>query len=136
MIIISTKGHIVDGKLLGRHLASMTGGGKSQNYSTLFVHELTHSIQGDYDGDTMQAFWNKDLLDSFKSADPKFADPPQSAQDCLVEANVTVSQVLKEDGDLRDKVPLLQEYLLGSLKDPALVGKYSTWWENSLYSQG
>ena len=50
--------------------------------------------------------------------------------------NIKVSQFLEENQDSDSMVPLLQDYLLGALKSPALVGKYSIWWENSIYSKG
>lgn len=86
----------------------------------------------------MHGFWNKDLLSGFKSADPSLADTPQSVMNSLDETYVKVSQFLEMTSTVSEenKISLMQDYLLGSLKNPAMVGKYSTWWENSIYSNG
>ncbi|KAK7688074.1 hypothetical protein QCA50_008444 [Cerrena zonata] len=93
VIVISVKGHKVQDEILGRHLASMTGG-------------------GDYDGDKMQAFWDPELLKDFKPADPISATEPARVQAALVTENVTVPTVLEtmkpQDGYL-NQILVLQK---------------------------
>ncbi|CAL1696986.1 unnamed protein product [Somion occarium] len=120
VIVVSVKGHKVNGEILGRHLASMTGG-------------------GDYDGDKMQAFWEPTMVFTFKPADPKFATEPASVKDCLSTNNDTVSEVLDQippSSGYLHQIFHLQKYLLRGLIDASLVGNYSKMWEHSIYEKG
>ena len=95
-------------------------------------------IQGDYDGDTMQAFWQPDLVKDFINADIKFLTVPPGAQASTEEITETVEQFkLRMAGkSTDDEVQEIQSYLLAPLKAPSLVGLYSTWWLNSTYKNG
>ncbi|CCM00780.1 uncharacterized protein FIBRA_02822 [Fibroporia radiculosa] len=120
VIVVSTKDHIYGNKLLNRHLASCTGG-------------------GDYDGDMMEVFWKRELVSAFVNADPKFLQEPPGVQFCLSKNTETVAQYLAHtplNGPKEKIICELQAYLLGSLQDSAMVGIYSTWWENSIYASG
>ncbi|KAH9939845.1 RNA dependent RNA polymerase-domain-containing protein [Amylocystis lapponica] len=119
VIVISTEDHHFRNTSLGRHLASMTGG-------------------GDYDGDTMTAFWQPEIVDNFENADPKYAVEPVEVQACLVKNTETVAQFMERVSHVAidDRIREVQKYMLGPLKDPSLVGRYSTWWENSTYVHG
>ncbi|KAI0089888.1 RNA dependent RNA polymerase-domain-containing protein [Irpex rosettiformis] len=116
VIVVSTRGHVVNGEKLNRHLASMTGG-------------------GDYDGDLMSAFWEPKLLENFRCADPRFADEPETVSRCLHKSHVYVRDFLREKSDDL-KISDLQSYLLAPLKNTSMVGKYSKFWENSIYTNG
>ncbi|KZT10358.1 uncharacterized protein LAESUDRAFT_693936 [Laetiporus sulphureus 93-53] len=122
VIVISTKNHTFEGKLLNRHLASMTGGA------------------GDYDGDTMEAYWLPDLVEPFRNADPRFAVEPATVQACLGKNKETVAEFIDRwvtgSCESAEVIHALQPYLLGALKDSNKVGIYSTYWENSIYSNG
>ena len=98
---------------------------------------LTHK-QGDYDGDTMEAFWQPEIVNSFTNANPMFAVEPAEVQACLVKNKETVEQFLaRVPPDNEEKhIRAIQKYLLGPLQDPTLVGKYSIWWENMTYKNG
>lgn len=97
-------------------------------------------FSGDYDGDLMSAFWQPELLEHFKPADPRFADEPSTVEKCLVKSQTTVTEFLgNEEGreiSLDQKISRLQEHLLAPLKDASIVGKYSKYWENSIYANG
>ncbi|KAH9852493.1 RNA dependent RNA polymerase-domain-containing protein [Lenzites betulinus] len=124
VIVVSTKNHLYRGKQLDRHLASLTGG-------------------GDYDGDTMEVFWDPDLVRYFKEPDPrKFAVEPPRVQECLVKNTETVASFLSrvptsDAGEgMEYKISAMQDYLLGALKGSAYVSTYSIWWEKSTYKLG
>ena len=84
----------------------------------------------------MHVFWNNDLLQGFKEADPSLADTPQSVLDSLQQAKFTVTEFLEEHPEPEKDIHLLQGFLLGALRYPGLVGKYSNWWEKSVYQKG
>ncbi|RPD65627.1 hypothetical protein L226DRAFT_543193 [Lentinus tigrinus ALCF2SS1-7] len=121
VIVVSTKSHVFNGESLNRHLASLTGG-------------------GDYDGDTMEVFWDPNIVNGFKTPDPrKYAVEPPKVKECLLKNSETVQEFLTRlPADASDdfKIYSLQTYLLGALQDKSLVGQYSTWWENSTYHNG
>ncbi|KAI0746913.1 RNA dependent RNA polymerase-domain-containing protein [Daedaleopsis nitida] len=121
VIVVSTASHEHEGKSLDRHLASLTGG-------------------GDYDGDTMEVFWDPTIVKHFQSPDPeRFAKEPPDVQNCLLKNAETVKDFnssVSQDTTEYFKIYSLQKYLLGALQDRSLVGQYSTWWENSTYHNG
>ncbi|PIL27621.1 RNA-dependent RNA polymerase [Ganoderma sinense ZZ0214-1] len=121
VIVVSTKSHMFKGESLDRHLASLTGG-------------------GDYDGDTMEVFWDPAIVKAFHSPDPrKFAVEPPAVKTCLHKNAESVTEYLAQVPSTSPeefKIYSLQKYLLGALQDRTLVGQYSTWWENSTYSNG
>ncbi|KAI0706226.1 RNA dependent RNA polymerase-domain-containing protein [Cytidiella melzeri] len=120
VIVVSTKGHIVNGERLDCHLASMTGG-------------------GDYDGDLMSAYWEPSLLEHFKCADKSFAKEPASVSEYVSKAIETAEDFrirVPPDTSIPRQISELQSFLLAQLRDPAVVGTYSTYWENSIYVNG
>ncbi|KAI0344209.1 hypothetical protein BDW22DRAFT_1392606 [Trametopsis cervina] len=120
VIVVSTKGHLVNGETLSRHLASMTGG-------------------GDFDGDTMSAYWQPELVASFNSADKMFADEPKAVSDYIVKTQESGREFLERvppHAPLLYRITELQKYLLAPLKEGSMAGLYSTWWENSIYMNG
>lgn len=86
-------------------------------------------------------FWHPAILQGFKSANASIALEPTSVKDCLQKSDESV-----EDFDRRvsessitskvERIPEFQHYLLGSLRHPSLVGKYSTYWEMAIYKFG
>ncbi|KAI0827045.1 RNA dependent RNA polymerase-domain-containing protein [Trametes gibbosa] len=124
VIVVSTKNHMYHGKQLDRHLASLTGG-------------------GDYDGDTMEVFWDPQLVGAFKEPDPrKFAVEPPKVQQCLIKNTESVTAFLTRvppsgarEG-MEYKISALQDYLLGVLRGSVYVSTYSIWWEKSTYKLG
>lgn len=93
---------------------------------------------GDYDGDTMEAFWAPEILASFKPADKKFASDPAGLQCCLTKDNLTVETFVHRIAakSYQQQISDYQEYLLASLIDASLVGLYSNLWEESIYHKG
>ncbi|KAI0360558.1 hypothetical protein OH77DRAFT_1493021 [Trametes cingulata] len=120
VIVISTKSHMWQGEPLNRHLASLTGG-------------------GDYDGDTMEVFWDPIIVSSFKEPDPRlFASEPPEVQQCLSKSTKAVSAFLREvppTAAAEYRIFALQEYLLGALKR-SHASTYSIWWEKCTYALG
>ncbi|KAL6305950.1 RNA dependent RNA polymerase-domain-containing protein, partial [Sparassis latifolia] len=121
VIIVNTKSHFYGDTDLKRHLASMTGG-------------------GDYDGDTMEVYWQPEIVNQFVNADPaRYAREPPAVQGCLDKDDTTVAQFLTQTANATemDLIIKLQSYLLGPLHgDTAAVGNYSTMWENASYKYG
>ncbi|KAH9838676.1 RNA dependent RNA polymerase-domain-containing protein [Rhodofomes roseus] len=119
VVVVSTKNHLYDGQPLNQHLASMTGG-------------------GDYDGDTLEVFWDPSVVSSFTNANPKYAQEPKQVKAVLSRNPETVPQFLERTSGCSkaDKLAEMQKYLLGSLQNVSRVGTYSNWWLASVYKNG
>ncbi|KAJ7268673.1 RNA dependent RNA polymerase-domain-containing protein [Mycena haematopus] len=74
---------------------------------------------GDYDGDTAIVMWDQEIVGSFVNAPEKYSVEPQGIHSCFT-----------------PKAAELQQYLLGSLRDPSAVGQYSGYHENSIIKHG
>lgn len=139
VVIVSTKGHLVNGERLDRHLLSMLGGGKRCRYVCSVAVKVYVGSVGDYDGDRVQVYWHPEIVRDFRSADKEYATQPDSVEACLEKEGETVKHFLGRMSDAKaEPIPIaeLQKYLLGSLLYTSLVGTISTMWENSLYQQG
>lgn len=95
---------------------------------------------GDYDGDTMEVFWDPALVHAFKEPDPRvFAVEPPEVQQCLKKNTETVAAFLARvppSAPEEYRISALQDYLLAALRGSAYVSTYSIWWEKSTYSLG
>ncbi|KAI0674419.1 RNA dependent RNA polymerase-domain-containing protein [Trametes maxima] len=121
VIVVSTRSHVYKGSSLNRHLASLTGG-------------------GDYDGDTMEVFWEPGIVGSFQEPDPHvFANEPPEVQQSLLKNTESVSSFLTRvpaHSPEAYQISSLQDYLLGALSGRSYVSTYSIWWEKSTYKLG
>ena len=129
VIIFSTQGE--------RSLASMLGGGKSRIHPRKYVTESI-PLAGDYDGDTVYAIWHPEFTEKFKNADPSFADEPPEIQDAFVKNKETVGEFLNRAplADPENHMKSALQFLLGTLKDVSVVGKYSNWHSIAVYTEG
>lgn len=95
-------------------------------------------FEGDYDGDKAKLIWQPELVQDFVNANPSFADPPLNLDSKFEIENKQVHEFLAEiEGCSEDnKINEVQKYLLGTLKDFTLVGKYSNFHEVSVYTNG
>lgn len=93
---------------------------------------------GDYDGDTLEVFWDPILVSHFKNADPVYAHEPDEVQAALSKNPESVRQFMQRTSSSSDDVKLveMQQYLLGSLRNVSRVGTYSNWWMTSAYKVG
>lgn len=128
MIILSVKG--------SRRAADWLAGGKF-HYSVVLVVSHQHS-KGDYDGDRVKLIWQPELVTEFRNAKESFADPPSDLDSKFEVENLRVEEFLSELKDCSDdiKINKIQKYLLGTLKDFSLVGRYSNFHEISVYMDG
>ncbi|KZT73517.1 hypothetical protein DAEQUDRAFT_721575 [Daedalea quercina L-15889] len=119
VVVVSTQNHCFNGEPLGRHLASMTGG-------------------GDYDGDTLEVFWDPSIVSHFDNADPKFAQEPEEVQAALRKNPETVKRFLRRTSSCSGDIKLAetQKYLLGALRNVSRVGIYSGLWLATAYKNG
>ncbi|THH27948.1 hypothetical protein EUX98_g6245 [Antrodiella citrinella] len=117
VIVVSTKGHMVNGTVLDRHLLSMTGG-------------------GDYDGDLLSAYWAPNLVNGFVEADPALANKPPGLDTYLIKPLETVAEFQERVSALEEgsQISQLQRYLLSSLTNPEVVGRINKFWENAVYT--
>lgn len=140
VIVVSTKSHTYQGVPLDRHLASLTGGGKHDVRVSVVYMLSSVNGAGDYDGDTMEVFWDPALVGAFKEPDPRvFAVEPPEVQQCLKKNTETVSAFLARvppSAPEEYRISALQDYLLAALRGSAYVSTYSIWWEKSTYSLG
>jgi hypothetical protein len=83
---------------------------------------------GDYDGDIVQLFWAKELVEGFTNADDGIADLPEGFEaenfdKEVVKGSEFLDVVEKEGMGEEEKVMGMQEFLLGALKDGNSTGQ-------------
>lgn len=93
---------------------------------------------GDYDGDKVLAMWDPEVVSHFQNAPDKFSVEPQGLDLSFTRDTERGEGFLMRLSALSEaeKAPALQQYLLGGLISPFLVGKYSTWHSNAIYRLG
>ncbi len=93
---------------------------------------------GDYDGDKVIAIWQPEIVNAFKNADPKYADPPADLKEQFSKNNETVAefQARLQGSDEAVQIRERQRYLLGPLRDPSIVGQYSNMHDCAVYMKG
>ncbi|KAF5331032.1 hypothetical protein D9619_005263 [Psilocybe cf. subviscida] len=93
---------------------------------------------GDYDGDKVLAMWDPEIVSHFQNAPDKFSVEPQGLDLSFTRDTESGDAFLERFSALSEaeKTPALQRYLLGGLVSPFLIGKYSTWHSNAIYSLG
>ena len=85
----------------------------------------------------MSAYWQPELLEGFKPADKSFATEPESLSKCIRRENESVEAFLSRTRlQPAARISDMQTYLLGNLNNVSLVGRYSNFWENSVYVNG
>ncbi|KAJ7213532.1 RNA dependent RNA polymerase-domain-containing protein [Mycena pura] len=93
---------------------------------------------GDYDGDKAIVIWDSEIVDCFVNAPDKYSNEPEEIESCFTRDDTTVAKFLAEfvDAPPATKAAELQRYLLGSLRDPSVVGKYSSYHDNAVLTKG
>ncbi|KAJ6486858.1 RNA dependent RNA polymerase-domain-containing protein [Mycena sanguinolenta] len=93
---------------------------------------------GDYDGDTAIVIWDGEIVGSFANAPENFSVEPEGIKYCFTRDENTVrsfnSRYAGQPPEI--KAAKLQQYLLGSLRDPSAVGQYSGYHDNSILTRG
>lgn len=125
----STKGH--------RRAADYLGGGKHVlpvYYS--FTQPL--NLSGDYDGDKGIFIWQPELVNPFRNAPLRHADPPTNIMSYFSRENEEVgafqNKVLNTSKE--NQIRQLQNALLGAVRTDSVVGKYSTYHDIAIYTLG
>lgn len=79
---------------------------------------------GDYDGDTVQLFWDKELVEPFRNADVGIADMPPGFEDKYFDKEVVSGwEFLREMGGRSEvRIANYQQFLLGALLDDKATG--------------
>ncbi|THV08462.1 hypothetical protein K435DRAFT_641686, partial [Dendrothele bispora CBS 962.96] len=96
---------------------------------------------GDYDGDKCLLIYQPELVEPFQNADLSFADPRDDIKEQYFSRHTETVEELLQRAPPTEENPLarvhaLQEYLLGGLKTPSLVGQASNMHDCSLYMHG
>lgn len=103
-------------------------------------HTYTHILPlGDYDGDKIEVFWNKEIVRSFIPPDQSSALDPPDLSDSFTQNTVTVSGFLDEMAGRSEieQIHAVQRYLLSPLSsDGHLLGAYNDLWLMSMYHNG
>ncbi|OCF31654.1 hypothetical protein I316_06659 [Kwoniella heveanensis BCC8398] len=94
---------------------------------------------GDYDGDTVQLFWDKELVANFTNAPDHFAETPvdfemENFDKEIVQGTTFLDDIRDDTEDVR--IAKIQRWLLSAVKGEELVGKYSDWHGNATYKFG
>jgi RNA-dependent RNA polymerase len=86
----------------------------------------------------MSVFWQPELVEHFKSADKRFAKESEEASRCITKEHESAENFLARvsGSSYLHQISEVQTYLLAPLTNPSAVGKYSTYWENSIYMNG
>ncbi|EJU04097.1 hypothetical protein DACRYDRAFT_14289 [Dacryopinax primogenitus] len=98
---------------------------------------LSKLAGGDYDGDTVVIYWDKDLIAGFKPASDECLDPPDRVKDCFEYSMGSVEDFLKTSGTLpeAEKMLEIQKRLLWSFTLPS-PGKWSMYHDTLAYLEG
>ncbi|KAF8639473.1 hypothetical protein AX17_001493 [Amanita inopinata Kibby_2008] len=93
---------------------------------------------GDYDGDKAIAIWEPRLVEPFVNADDKFSVEPPELSGCFHSPKETVEEFSEHIKPMtrEDRTRELQRYLLSTLNEMSLTGKYSVMHDNAVYSKG
>ncbi|KAF7292396.1 RNA-dependent RNA polymerase [Mycena chlorophos] len=93
---------------------------------------------GDYDGDVALVIWEPSIVSDFKNAPNHYSEEPAAIGNAFSPQNETVAQFLERTKDMTaDQVLREQQaYLLSAIRDVAIVGQYSTWHLNAIYTLG
>lgn len=87
----------------------------------------------------MFAYWEPDLVQGFKEADPTLAMKPPGLEAHLIKPKETVEEFLTRVPRTPNQENFMhqcQEYLLSGLRGGDIVGKISNMWENAMYTLG
>lgn len=80
---------------------------------------------GDYDGDTVQLFWDKELVEPFRNADVGIADMPAGFENDYFDKEVVSGwEFLRQMGGRSEETRIAnyQQFLLGALMDDKATG--------------
>ncbi|KNZ76968.1 hypothetical protein J132_10916 [Termitomyces sp. J132] len=118
--------------------------GAVNNQTCKYRYELAQSaisfvVPGDYDGDTATVIWTPEIVEHFKNADEKYSNEPKTLDICFTsDHNEKVPDFLTRTSSLSplEKTLAVQTYLLGALRDPSVIGNYSTMHDNAVYHLG
>jgi hypothetical protein len=103
-------------------------------------HIPTHTLfLGDYDGDKVEVFWNKDIVKSFIPPDQSSALDPPDLSDSFTQSTVTVTEFLGGIAGMSEikQIHAVQKHLLSPLNsDGNLLGVYNELWLMSMYHNG
>ncbi|KAK7471173.1 hypothetical protein VKT23_002583 [Stygiomarasmius scandens] len=90
---------------------------------------------GDYDGDRVLMIWDTRITGAFTNGPDKFSLSPRGLDHCFTLDEQKVSDFLQDHRHC-DRVGVLQDYLLASLKDPGVLGELSGYHEKAIYHYG
>ncbi|KAF5357710.1 hypothetical protein D9758_007515 [Tetrapyrgos nigripes] len=90
---------------------------------------------GDYDGDRVTVIWDQVLVKPYENANDEFSLPPAGLDDCFELQDEMVSDILN-NSRRSDRTDRLQNYLLGSLRTPSIVGEMSSCHDRAVYYEG
>ncbi|KAJ3515971.1 hypothetical protein NLJ89_g1430 [Agrocybe chaxingu] len=93
---------------------------------------------GDYDGDKGIYIYQPELVNLFKNADERFSNPPKDIEKYFKPHNEQVVAFQERNAGLpvEEQIRELQKFLLGTVRDTTIVGKYSNYHEMALYTLG
>ncbi|CAK5272930.1 unnamed protein product [Mycena citricolor] len=93
---------------------------------------------GDYDGDTAVVIWDKSIVEPFRNAPERFSVEPRelAANFQRNDTSVSTFNINFSGTSEAEKVFELQSYLLGSLRNPSMIGRYSTFHDSSIVLNG
>ncbi|CAA7259841.1 unnamed protein product [Cyclocybe aegerita] len=93
---------------------------------------------GDYDGDKGIYIYQPELVNLFKNADERFSNPPKDIEKYFKPHNEQVVAFQERTAALpvEEQIRELQKFLLSTVRDTTIVGKYSNYHEMALYTLG
>ena len=93
---------------------------------------------GDYDGDKGLVIFQPEVVEAFKEPPLHYSERPLEIDESFKHDKVDVAKFSAQVAPLDDAAEVfkLQEYLLGAVRDPSVVGKYSKFHEMATYTLG
>lgn len=93
---------------------------------------------GDYDGDKGTFIYQPELVKPFANASLSYSEPPKDINAYFFRENLEVTTFQEQTASVEEteKIRRFQEYLLGSVRNMSVVGKYSTFHDIATYTLG
>ena len=93
---------------------------------------------GDYDGDKGLVIFQPEVVEAFKEPPLHYSETPKNIKEYFKPDNEKGVEFLARFNHLDEaaKIYELQEHLLTAIRDTSVVGKYSKFHDNAIYTLG
>jgi hypothetical protein len=119
-------------------MLDILAGGQSDSVVPPWIVVIISAFLGDYDGDKGFVIWDPCIVEKFVNSDLKYSVPPPELDDCFERSNESVNDFREriESESVTTQMRETQRFLLRSLRNPFILGRYSNYHDNSTYVYG